>query len=70
MTSGNENIVFILTLFIAQSLVGVPAASTASDRAFSLAGRTMEERRCQLPTQKCQWTVVCSRTETMSSGNI
>jgi len=31
-----------------QSLVGVPASSTASERAFSFAGRTMEERRCQL----------------------
>ncbi len=33
---------------IANSVLGVPAASTASERAFSRAGRTMEERRCQL----------------------
>ena len=33
---------------VAHSLLGVPAASTASERALSVAGRTMEERRCQL----------------------
>jgi len=48
MTSGNVNVAFILTRFIAQSLLGDPAASTAPERAFSLAGGTMEERRCQL----------------------
>jgi len=48
MTSVNANVAFILTLFIAKSLLGDPAANTASERTFSLAGRTMEERRCQL----------------------
>jgi len=33
---------------VAHSLLGVPAASTASERVFSTAGRTMEEQRCQL----------------------
>jgi len=36
MTNDNVNVAFILTLFIAQSLLGVPPASTASERAFSL----------------------------------
>jgi len=47
MTSVNENVAFILTLFIAQSLVSVPAASTASDRASHLLV-TQWRRRCQL----------------------
>jgi len=29
-------------------LRGVSAANTSSERAFSIAGHTMEERRCQL----------------------
>jgi len=69
MTSVNENVAFILTLFIAQSLVSVPAASTASDRAFSLAGHTMEEEM-SATSRQCRWTAVCSQTETLSSGNI
>jgi len=43
VTSVNENVAFNLMLLIAQSLLSVPAASTASERAFSLAGCTMEE---------------------------
>ena len=33
---------------VAQGLLGVPAASTSSERTFSLAGRTLEDRRSQL----------------------
>ena len=33
---------------VARALIGIPATSTSSERAFSLAGRTLEERRTQL----------------------
>jgi len=33
---------------LARGLLGIPATSTSSERAFSLAGRTLEERRTQL----------------------
>ena len=33
---------------VARSILGVPAASTSSERAFSIAGRTVDERRTQL----------------------
>jgi len=33
---------------LAKGLLGIPATSTSSERAFSLAGRTLEERRTQL----------------------
>jgi len=36
---------------VAQGLLGVPAASTSSERAFSLAGLTPDERRTQLSPQ-------------------
>ena len=33
---------------IARCYLGIPATSTSSERSFSLAGRTLEERRSQL----------------------
>ena len=33
---------------VAQCILGVPAASTSSERTFSTAGRTLDERRTQL----------------------
>jgi len=33
---------------VSRGLLGVPATSTSSERSFSLAGRTLEERRSQL----------------------
>jgi len=33
---------------VARHLLGVPAASTPSERSFSIAGRTIEDRRTQL----------------------
>ena len=33
---------------VALALLGVPASSTSSERGFSLAGRTLEDRRSQL----------------------
>ena len=33
---------------VARALLGVPATSTSSERSFSLAGRTLEERRTML----------------------
>ena len=56
MTSDNENVAFILTLFITQSLLGVAAASTASEKVFSLAGRTMEERMSATVSKDCLFT--------------
>ena len=35
---------------VAKCLLSVPAASTSSERSFSLAGRTIDDRRCQLGT--------------------
>lgn len=34
--------------YVARNLLSIPAASTSSERSFSIAGRTVEERRCQL----------------------
>ena len=34
--------------YVAHNLLSVPAASTSSEQSFSIAGRTVEERRCQL----------------------
>jgi hypothetical protein len=36
---------------VAHFILSVPATSTPSERAFSLAGRTMEERRTQLSAE-------------------
>ncbi len=33
---------------VARNVLSVPASSTSSERVFSLAGRTLEDRRCQL----------------------
>jgi len=34
--------------YVTRNLMSVPAASTSSERSFSIAGRTVEERRCHL----------------------
>jgi len=48
-------------------MLGDPAASTASERAFSVAGHKMEERerRCQAASWCCWWIAVYSWTETL-----
>ena len=33
---------------VARHVLSIPAASTSSERPFSVAGRTVEDRRCQL----------------------
>ena len=34
--------------YVARNVLSVPAASTSSERSFSVAGRTVDDRRCQL----------------------
>jgi len=36
---------------VARHLLAVPAASTSSERSFSIAGRTIEDRRTQLSAE-------------------
>ena len=33
---------------VARNVLSIPAASTSSERSFSVAGQTVEDRRCQL----------------------
>ena len=42
----------------ARGLLGVPATSTSSERSFSLAGRTLEERRTQLSSDSVDGLLV------------
>lgn len=42
----------------ARGLLGVPATSTSSERSFSLAGRTIEERRTQLSSDSVDGLLV------------
>ena len=46
--TGSTSRVWPRLSWVANSLLGVPAASTASQRAFSVAARMIEERKCQL----------------------
>ena len=53
---------------VARNLLSVPTASTSFERSFSVAGRTIEDCRCQLKTDKwhCWWTDVPSQPSTLT----
>jgi len=48
--------------YVARHLLSVPAASTSPERSFSIAGRTVEDRRCQLKSDTVDGLFVSTRT--------